>query len=240
MDIAESLESGIEIEGASESRLILIPVDAIQASDALKIRRQQGIDELERETPSRKAHILLAVGKHHVIDAELTLDGAGLAPRDAGADPGLEFESDMLCHMPEPGSLLETPHESSPLMEAAAMFAQTGQEGEKPFGKVRQAIGWPLLQSTEIELDPDHWGEAVQVRPAIDPALDHTHGACCRLGSKDLGAGSVLLIRQLARRFRRAILSLTIIAHFGELLTTKDQAGFAIPKAASVSVSADD
>jgi hypothetical protein len=148
LDISEGLESGVEIEGASESRLFLIPVDTIQAPDALKVGREQGIDELEREAPSHKAHILLAIGEHHVIDAQLTLDGAGLSPRDAGADLDLEFESDMLRHMPKPGSLLETAHETSRLVKAAAMLVQTGQEGQKPLGKTRQAIGRPILQST--------------------------------------------------------------------------------------------
>src|SRR3712207_5121909 len=135
MHVAQSLQGRTEIERTLEGGLVLIRVDAVEPPDALKLRRQQAIDQLKGEAPGDEAHILVAIGIHHIVDAELSPHGASLAAGDAGTDEGLKFQGDMLGHMSEPSPLLQAPHEAATFMEAAAMLAQARQHGQETLGE---------------------------------------------------------------------------------------------------------
>jgi hypothetical protein len=134
----------------------------------------------------------------------------------------LEFKGDVLGNMAQPRALLKAADEASALMKAAAMLMQPRQQSQEALGKARQAIGRPFLQCAEIELDADHRREAVEMRPAVNTAVDHTHRARRHL-VKGSRINATVMIRRLTHGFSRTTSYVTIIAHSRELLTAEDK-----------------
>lgn len=165
MDGPEGAKSGIQVKALLGGKPALVPINTIKSFDALNVRREQRVDELERQAPGQKTDILLTIGEHDIVDAELSLHGAGLAPCHTGGDQGLELEGNMLGHMTKPRPLLKAPHEAAALMKAAAMLVQSRQGRQEALGKSGQSVGRPFLQGPEIQLDTNHGGEAVEMSP---------------------------------------------------------------------------
>ncbi len=159
---------------------------AFDAFQALQLGRQQAVDQAQRGIAGGEPDRLVAVAEQHVVDAGSPLHRAGLAAGHRRAGERLQFQRQVLDHVPDPGPFLETAHQAARGLVAASVLAQPRQQGDEPLGESGQAVGRPRLQATEIQLQPDHRHGAEQVRPAIHRLLQEPQG---RLGGHVLHRG---------------------------------------------------
>ena len=79
------------------------------------------------------------------------------------------------------------------------MGLEAGQRRKQSVGEAGQPVAWPLLQGAQVELDPDHWCVAEQMRAAIGGDLQHAHGFGAARGGDVIGHGGVFSRRRASR-----------------------------------------
>src|SRR5581483_11064355 len=116
---------------------------------------------------------------------------ASLAERHFLAGNVLQLDGHMLENVTEPGPLILAHAAQKPagLAVRAAVFGQTGKCCDEPLDeRVAEAARGPLLQSSQIELEPDDRKARVQGWANVDRTIEDAHGAI-PLGPMPCGSG---------------------------------------------------
>ncbi len=158
-------QAGLEIERRFGLR------HALQAPQR---RRKQAVDQAQGGVASRDPDVLMPVAEEDVVDAGAAFDRPRLSPADLIARQRLQFQGDVFGHMAEPGPLLQALDKAAGALVAAAVVAETRQEGQQRLDKTWQGVGRPLLEPPQIHLKADHGIVAVKVWPAIDGLFQQT------------------------------------------------------------------
>ena len=172
-----------------------------------QLRRQERVEQLQAELARLQADLRLLV----LVDDEVLagLAGApGLAEGDRRAGHVLQLDRDMLEHVAEPGALalVQAADEAAGLAVGAAVLMQPGQGLEQRVDEaVAQPLGRPLLERAQVERQPDHREQGVDVGADIDLRVQDLHGdlpiALPRRSPRANGYGSIS--RRASRRVLR-------------------------------------
>jgi hypothetical protein len=75
------------------------------------------------------------------------------------------------------------------------MTVEPREKVQELFRKTVNRVGRPILQTAQIEHDPNHWSEAVVVRPVVDACFEDPRRA---LDQRSLGTSTDLFKEHLA------------------------------------------
>ncbi len=145
----------------------------------LQLDRQQRGQQLQRQFASGDALLFLHVLVHHRVHTGSVLaHAAGLAEGHVLAGHVLQFDGDVLQHMPQPGAFAFAHAADEPawLAVGAAVLGQAGQCGDQVVDEaLAQASGRPGLQHLQVELQPND-REVCVVRGAdVDGTFEDAH-----------------------------------------------------------------
>ena len=142
---------------------------------------QERVDEPDRELRRLEPFVLVLVLEDHVVDARL-VGAARLAEGDPYSCDVLQFDRDMLEHMPEPGALVlgHAADEATRLAVRTAVLVQPGQSGEQAVDeRAAEPRGGPLLERAEVELEADDREVRVERGADIDRTFEDPHVLRC-------------------------------------------------------------
>ncbi len=149
------------------------------AALGLQLDRQQRGQQLQRQFASGDAFLFLCVLVHHRVHTGSVLaHAAGLAEGHVLAGHVLQFDGDVLQHMPQPGAFAFThaADESTRFAVRAAVFGQAGQCGDQVVDEsFAQASGRPGLQRLQVQLQPDDREVRVVRGADVDGTFEDAH-----------------------------------------------------------------
>src|SRR6476661_5805571 len=147
-----------------------------------KLGREQRVEQHDAEPAGLEPHVLLLVLIGDVV-ASLGACAASLAERHRLAGHVLKLDRDVLQDVPHPGAfvLAEPPDESARLAVRAAVLLEAGQHLDQRVDESGAELGrGPLLELTQVELQPDDGEVGIQAGPDIDGTIDDPHCASFR------------------------------------------------------------
>ena len=144
-----------------------------------QLRRQEGVEQLEAELARLQADLRLLV----LVDDEVLAGLArapGLAEGDGRAGDVLQLDRDMLEHVAEPGALalVQAADEAAGLAVGAAVLVQAraGSSSRAVDEAGAQPLGRPFLERAQVQRQPDHREQGVDVGADIDLRVQDLHG----------------------------------------------------------------
>ncbi len=143
-------------------------------------RGQERTQQLEPELARGDALVALRIFVDDGIDPGRS-GSARLAEGDFLARHVLQFDGDVLEHMPEPGAVVfaHAPKETAGLSVRAAVLRKPGQRGRERIDELRpQAAGGPRFERAQVEFEANDGKMRVQRRADIDGTIDNAHGRC--------------------------------------------------------------
>ena len=167
------------------------------------IRRDEVVDQRDRQPASLAADVLVAILVDDVVAAAFTGHAARLADVRLRAGQALQLERDVLRDVAQPGAVLQARNEPAAPAERAGVVLERRNELDQGLVEAGDRVARKVLEHAEIDEHRDRRAARPDVRPAQDARVEDAQRRLGLLG----GCHHRLSLRRANRRPGRATLA---------------------------------